>query len=350
MIRISGLRANAPVTLTVRSRDATGAAWASSQRLVTDGSGVAVAGAGAVYRMASPQHPDAFYIWSGHGPMTFFASARQLGRMRASTSFRRTLGERRAAPTTVPAQGFFGSYSAPLTSSRRPAVLVLGGSEGGLSTGFVAASLAGSGYPALALAYFAEPGLPEGLHRIPLEYFARALRWLAVQPQVDPKRIFVLGISRGSEAAQLLGVHYPTLVHGVVAVVPSDDVNCALPGCFDTSWTFHGQPFRAAVPPNSVDPRARIPDELIRGPLLFVCAGADERWPSCSYARDAMRHLTHDRYVHRLVVAPNSGHGVGTLVPYEPNPISSDPNDASVPNELGRRLVWPKLLAFLSAQ
>src|ERR1039458_4212970 len=68
-------------------------------------------------------------------------------------------------------------------------------------------------YPALGVAYSAEPGLPQTLSRIPLEYFAGALRWLARQPGVDPARIAVLGVSRGSEAAQLPGVYYPNLVH-----------------------------------------------------------------------------------------------------------------------------------------
>jgi dienelactone hydrolase len=344
-IHVDGLAPHAAVTLTLRSRDAAGVVWASKTRLRADGSGNAVAGTRALYRLTAPKHPNAFYIWPDRVPATFPASAAG-----ATATFTRALDAAKPQRATVAGQGFFGSYYAQPGSGRHPAVLVLGGSEGGLSTGFLAASLAGSGYPSLALAYFDEPGLPQTLHRIPLEYFARALRWLAAQPQVDPSKIVVLGISRGSEAAQLLGVHYPALVHGVVAVVPSDAVNCSLPFCNDSAWTLRGRPFRYAQPPSSVDARARIPDERIRGPMLLICAGQDRVWPSCDYAHDAMSHLARDQYRHELVVEPESGHGVGALVPYEPNPVSGDPNNAGTADELGREDAWPQLLAFLAAQ
>lgn len=73
-------------------------------------------------------------------------------------------------------------------------MLVLGGSEGGDSVSVVdtAGILAAHGYPTLALAYFKEPGLPSALERIPLEYFARALRMLRRQPDVDPAHLVVI--------------------------------------------------------------------------------------------------------------------------------------------------------------
>ena len=46
---------------------------------------------------------------------------------------------------------------------RRPAVLIIGGSQGGLSSPLLAAALAGHGYPVLTIAYFAAPGLPASL-------------------------------------------------------------------------------------------------------------------------------------------------------------------------------------------
>src|SRR5581483_4943151 len=67
--------------------------------------------------------------------------------------------------------GVYGELDLPKTvRGRKPAVLVLGGSEGGLP-GFTSRMLAAHGYPSLALAYFKEPGLPQTLDRIPLEYF-----------------------------------------------------------------------------------------------------------------------------------------------------------------------------------
>ena len=65
-----------------------------------------------------------------------------------------------------------------------PAVVVIGGSDGGEDT-FTAAALAMDGYPALALGYFEEPGLPQCLCAIPLEYFARAGLDLSRQAVAD---------------------------------------------------------------------------------------------------------------------------------------------------------------------
>jgi dienelactone hydrolase len=60
---------------------------------------------------------------------------------------------------------------------RHPAVLVVGGSEGGRPLR-PAAWLASHGYVALALAYFRFEDLPPQLESIPLEYFQEALRWM----------------------------------------------------------------------------------------------------------------------------------------------------------------------------
>jgi len=331
-IHVTGLKG--PATLTLRSRDATGTTWSS----VTHIRGDSTLGAFAVYRMTTAAE-NASYIWSPQHPLTFRAIVMQAGRPRASATFTRSIGGAALQKETLAQHAFFGEYAAPRGSGRRAAVLVLGGSEGALSTSFLAGTLAGHGYPALALAYFKEPGLPQTLTKIPLEYFARALRWLAAQPQVDPDRIVVLGVSRGSEVAQLLGVDYPSLVHGVVAVVPSDVANCSYPSCDASAWTFRGHPLAVG---------ARIEDERIRGPIMFICAGKDNIWPSCDYAHDAMRHLRHDRYAHTLVTAEDSDHYVGLLIPYEPSIVSRTLR--TLPDERGRELVWPKLMAFLSAQ
>jgi len=57
------------------------------------------------------------------------------------------------------------------------------------------------------LAYFAEPGLPDTEQNIPLEYFVKALTWLAAQRGVDPHHLVVIG-SPG--AAKLLSYSAPT--------------------------------------------------------------------------------------------------------------------------------------------
>lgn len=55
---------------------------------------------------------------------------------------------------------------------RRPGVIALGGSGGGLDE-FAPALLANHGYAALGLAYFGFENLPQDLYEIPLEYFGQ---------------------------------------------------------------------------------------------------------------------------------------------------------------------------------
>jgi Acyl-CoA thioester hydrolase/BAAT N-terminal region len=68
-----------------------------------------------------------------------------------------------ATELRVPADGVYGRVFRPKdNSTRKPALLVFGGSEGGLRPAVVlkAALLAAHGYPTLALAYWKAPGLP----------------------------------------------------------------------------------------------------------------------------------------------------------------------------------------------
>jgi hypothetical protein len=156
-----------------------------------------------------------------------------------------------------PADVGFGELFSPVRAGRHPSVLVLGGSDGGIDDGsrHVAQGLAQAGYPALAVAYFGEPGLPGQLESIPLEYFAGALRWLARRPGVDPKELVTWGVSRGSEAALSLGSAYPKLVHAVAALVPSNVAVCSFPGCRGPAWTVHGAPlpYVKEFPPRPAD-------------------------------------------------------------------------------------------------
>src|SRR5260221_3103797 len=118
--------------------------------------------------------------------------------------------------------GIIGALYQPPGDERRPAVLVLGGSEGGLPPAQAApGGLASRGYVVLSLAYFGVSGLPPELRDIPLEYFKRAIDWLAAQRFVYSTQIPVIGASRVSEAALLLGSTYPQ-VHAGIENSPSN--------------------------------------------------------------------------------------------------------------------------------
>lgn len=223
--------------------------------------------------------------------------------------------------------GLHGTLFLPTdTSHHRAAVLAFGGSEGGQGVGdFSASLLAAHGYPVLSLAYFHASGVPPALERIPLEYFARAAALLARQPGVEPRHVLAWGISRGGEAAMLLGVHYPQLVHGVIATSTSDHLNGGLPHGTVAAWTLHGQPLPFAGPGDFSTPGAPgtpssvIPVERINGPLMTVCGAADTLIPSCPFA-DAIAQRRGERArqfgdVH--LAYPNSGHAIGSLPFYD---------------------------------
>lgn len=379
-LEVTGLRAGQQATVQITSTDANGVPWVSAATYRADAQGVVdpdraaplsgsyrgVSGTGLVWSMhesdpatASPRS-DSGYFWNYNGFFTFAVTVRAGGATVARTSFRRRI------PTvpwtskleTLAADGFIGYLGQPATGPRRrAAVMLIGGSEGGLPSLLTASLLAGQGYTVLGVGYFGLPGLPSTLSKIPLEYFARALRWLARQPGVDPAKIAVLGVSRGSEAAQLLGVHYPSLVHAVIASVPSDASICSYPGCRNAAWTLGGRalPYTADLDnPAPIDtPAAVIPDQKIDGPVFLDCGEADRTWPSCPYARAILSRLDryHDRWTHVLYAYPGAGHSIGSFVPYEPlGPAGLGEAIPSVPAfQEGEPALVQHLLTFLAA-
>jgi dienelactone hydrolase len=204
--------------------------------------------------------------------------------------------------------GLVGAYFAPSGGARGAAVLQLGGAPQGSYGYLPAALLAGHGYATLSLAYFGEPGLPATLKEITLEYFAKALSWLGRQPGVDPKRIVVVGVGRGAEAALLVASTYPELVRGVIASSPSADVLGGIPGP-STAWTLGGK----AVP------EGPIPIWEIAGPVLAFGGGKDIYYASAYAVHElAERAQEHGRSNVEVYVYPDAGNGVGFAIPNLP--------------------------------
>ncbi len=266
------------------------------------------------------------------------------GRTVATTTVTRRLFDPdvRVRAQTLAGPGFIGTFcSSPVR--RGPAVLALGGSEGGLHGGFVCRVLASHGYPTLALAYFGLPGLPPSLSGIRLEYFARALRWLGRQPGVDSDKVVVMGTSRGGEASLILGSVYPKLVHGVIALVPSSVVNSTTA---KPDWTLGGRDL----------PFTEIPVERINGPVVAVGGGRDGVWPSSIYVDNIARRLhEHGRSDVTALVYPAGGHGVGFPVPNIRVATKGgahqgyyDFGGTPEADARARAALWPRLLAFLS--
>jgi dienelactone hydrolase len=372
-IRVDGLRPKQGVYVTLSSRDAKGVAFTARASFGADSHGVLdlatakpLAGSsyasvwrmGLLTSMTAPNAPAHTLYWWGGGAMRFRLSVASGGRTIASTSFLRRFSSVRVAvrKLSVARDGFDGQLYVPAGARRRPAVLAFGGSEGGDDGSWLGNRFAANGIPTLYIGYFHAPGLPDHLVNIPLEYFRRALEWLDRQPSVDPSHVSVYGVSYGTQAALLLGVHYPQLVHGVVALVPSDAVTCGIlgayrkGGCLGSAWTLHGKPLAHTSQfddPHPVDvPSSVIPVERIHAPVLLACGGQDQVWSSCGYS-DAIvqRRRAHGERT-SLYAYPTAGHFVGTLpMVYEPGWLG---NDFYVPgDERGREALLPHVLAFL---
>lgn len=221
---------------------------------------------------------------------------------------------------------------------RHPAVLVFGGSEGGVSMKWEAALLASRGYPTLALGYVGEPGLPATLRDIPLEYFATAARLLAAQPGADPSHIVAMGYSRGSEPALLLAEDYPHLIHGVVVYSPSSNVNQGSGG--GNAWTKDGHPI----------PQGSIPLEHLSGPLLAIAGADDALWPSPTYVKaiTAELHTAQDQYPYQVLVYPGAGHGVGTFPFLPEGKVDPSMGGTRAGNAVAKKNGWPKVLTLLA--
>jgi dienelactone hydrolase len=208
--------------------------------------------------------------------------------------------------------GLVGRLFLPAVKRKAAAVVLVGGSEGGLETGAARGMLLASrGYVTLALAYFRAEGLPNQLVSIPLETVRRACTYLSHRPEVDAQRIGIIGASRGAELALLAASILPEL-RAVVAYAPSNASWAAIAsGPQQAAWTFNGQPIpfvpnpsaeliagfkqmTAGLPPRSLQglilsyahavERAEIPVERINGPVLLVSGLEDRLWPSSAMA------------------------------------------------------------------
>lgn len=278
------------------------------------------------------------------GRNTVTLSVTSQGRQLARTSLSRriTPASVRVRYLTVAHGGIYGYEFAPAGDARRPGVLVFGGSEGGLGGVDAAGLLAAHGYPTLALAYFKEPGLPAALERVPLEYFARALRMLRRQPDVDPDHLVVMGTSRGGEAALLIASTFPRLVHGAIALVPNVNIGSSPAGSAIPAWTYRGQALAPGTP---------IPLGRIDGPIMAVGGGLDNVWDSPTYVQEIQQRLrdSHFRFSDTSLIYPQAGHDIGGPVPYLPQPIDQSFWGGTAAGEAAAKAdLWPRILHYLS--
>jgi hypothetical protein len=220
-------------------------------------------------------------------------------------------------------------------SARAPAVLLLGGSGGGIGwQDYMAERLAQRGFVAMAVAYFALDGLPAALERIPLEAFDRALDWLAAQPDVDRARLGVGGVSKGAEAALLVASRRPELRAVAVFAPSAVAFQSIAPGFPRTSsWTERGadvpyvaygraanartlaDTYRAGLEQADSLDAATIEVERIGGPVLLLSGRDDTLWPSAMMGEMVVARLRAKGFRHAVehVAYEHAGHLISSI-------------------------------------
>ena len=356
-VSVSGLPPPALVTVQARALDRHGQPWVSAAVFRASATGtlnlvtaVPVSGsyhtadaAGLLWSLHPAPGTRAAAGFSTSAPgFTVRLSVLTGGRVRATATLQRRW-QVTVSVQTVRRDGFDGLlYTSAAVQPGAPAVVVLGGAEGGYDA-VPAAALAMAGYPALALAYFGEPGLPQCLCSIPLEYFTHAVAWLRAQSAGRGRPVVLYGASRGAEAALLLASYLPHLANGVIASSPTAVINGANSVEPGAAWTFGGQPLA---------PVGNIPVTRIRVPLLMGDGGQDVVWDAAAAASTIMGELrgSADHAPATNLYYPAAGHYYFVFPPYFPfftNTNVAELGGSTQADALATEQFWTRMTSFL---
>ena len=276
-----------------------------------------------------------------------------------------------------PANFFPGSGEGP-----RPAILMLGGSEGGLREGHnaMARRLAAQGFAVLYPGYYRTSEETKSFDMVPLETFDAAIAFLESRADVDASRIGAIGVSKGAEGVLLYASRNPA-IDAVVAIVPSSvvwqgfDWETIDMSRFRSSWSNKGEPvpyasyvqpewyewftgggigamYSASLDAVPEDSDAAIKIEEIGGPVLLLCGEADSLWPSCRMSRQlAERGKLAGKSDIELVAYEDGGHMIYGR-PREPDEADLDQLDqmggTDIGNNEARKDVLRRIDAFFS--
>ena len=281
--------------------------------------------------------------------------------------------------------GLVGEFARPPDPGRHAAVIVLGGFDGGVPGEDLA--FAELGYSALALAYFGVSPLPKAIDQIPVETVSHAIDWLDGNPEVDPARIGIVGISDGAALA-LLGAALDPRIKTVAVISPTAYVWFApvFDGGYErSSWTARNTQLAFISPngtavdafgkayqsggtyafrdlydaslssaPASTVASATIPVERIAGPILCVAGDDDRKWDSAGSCAviAARRKLAHRDGRDQVVIEHGAGHTLG--LGGRPTPVTLPAGKAQLlmggtldANTRGAADEWARMLSFL---
>lgn len=323
-IRAAGLTPNERVTIQAELTDGGGQMWAShadfkadtqgnidtSKQAPVAGSYMKISAIGLIWSMMPQKKGVSGYMSPPNfGPQTVDFHLLRQGKVAAVARLEQRALADGVERTPVYEDGLRGTWFVPAGAGRHAAVLVLGGSNGGVPLR-PAAWLASHGYFALALAYFHFEDLPKELENIPLEYFQKALQWMVDRPEIGDAKIAVLGTSRGGELALQLGSMFPR-INAVVAYVPANTRGPSCCGQVATpAWTWQGRTLSDTRGPAD---GGVIEVESTRGPILMISGQADLVWDSSDMADAVVSRLKnrHFAYSAENLKYSNAGHLAG---------------------------------------
>jgi dienelactone hydrolase len=275
--------------------------------------------------------------------------------------------------------GLVANYYPASGDGKHPAILLLGGSEGGIGPGVtrMATALHEKHFAVLNISYFRAPGQTERLALVPLETFDRAIDWLKAQPDVDADRLAIVGGSKGAEAALIVATRHPEL-RAVVAGMPSSvawqGVDWNMMNYFVNppggSWALEGKPipfvpyvkkFTNSLLELYAESLAQLPDhqdaiipiEASHASVLLICGRDDSLWPSCPMAEQVKaRAESHQGPAVVVLAYDHAGHGVFGVPLEKTNPnfnTLASLGGTADGNNAARIHGWPKVLEHLSA-
>lgn len=243
--------------------------------------------------------------------------------------------------TEIKQNGLTGVLVSPVECAPVHAILVLGGSEGGIPARS-AAEMAQRGLIAFGLAYFGLEGMKPNIDLLPLEHFAQGIDELrSLAP--GAKCCAVIGGSKGSEAALAFAAYLRVPLKGVILISGSSS---AFEGFAErattkaSSWTVGGQPipytpyveldqkamaemfpqgytkppvllplYRASIL-GPEGPRGLLPIENVQSPILFLSGADDQMWPAAQMSETAVSRarLLGFKFDIEHVSYPETGH------------------------------------------
>jgi dienelactone hydrolase len=272
--------------------------------------------------------------------------------------------------------------------ARRPAIILLGGSEGGRRVAQRSPSWASRGFAVLGLPYYSPgsgereiPELPAAFADIPVDRLNAAFEWLKQRPEVDASRVALVGGSKGAEFSLIAASRFKWIT-SVVASVPSDVVwegwGPGVEPATRSSFSLDGKPLpfvpyigfaeefdgyrtgrdvrmrrfqdrgRAANPAAAV--KARIEVEKFRGPLMVVGGHDDQVWASGMMAQNIAERRAAAGLETVALIFPEAGHalsGNGWMPTTQYNVGLNKSGGTPQANAAAQARAFPETIAFL---